>query len=236
MNICNTALEASCKELINVYEMDPVDLTFLRQFVVMLITACLTSRLGLSISDKAANGKTLWEDNKKTLILMGFIGAVCYLASAVACDILPLTIWFVMVSTLPFVDGILQFCFLGVRMDKVSIFVTAISFAIIVALTRAEDADDDVYSDDDYTHAYTLGIVLASVATITHAGMDLTTHVMQELNILLMLEYFSYVQITVFLGVMLAQFCITGQLPFAMVWSLESVLLLAVSILSCLVG
>lgn len=61
--------------LIADYEMDAVDIALIKQFTVGLITTCFNKYRGLSVYDQAANGQTLWENNRKLLIFLGAIGA-----------------------------------------------------------------------------------------------------------------------------------------------------------------
>lgn len=146
--------------------------------------------------------------------------------------ILPLTIFFVMASTLPFIDGILQFCFFGLRMSIMSIWAAVISFAVIIALAVSEDSND-TNKVDAVNHKYILGMVCATIYVFTHAGMDLSIYAMQELNFFLILEYFSFFQNIILILTMVQKFLISGQVPFTMVWSRESVLIILLSILCC---
>ena len=118
--------------------MDGVDFAFARCFFIGIFSIIITKWKGLSLSQDG-QGRRNW----KPLLVNGLAGASASVLANIVYDILPLTIFFVLACTLPFMLAIMSYFYLGERMAKISIVAALISFGAIIMLTMAKPDSDD---------------------------------------------------------------------------------------------
>ncbi len=74
------------------------------------------------------------------ILVNALLGTFAVAMSNVATMLLPLTIWFVIVSVMPFSIAFFSYFLFGEKMGPVSLVATVFSFGAIVLLTLAEPA------------------------------------------------------------------------------------------------
>ena len=228
--ICNTILEGASKSLLTEYEMDGLDFAFSRCFFIGIIAFCVTKWKGLSLSQDGQGAR-----NWKPLLINGLSGALGSVLANIVYDILPLTIFFVLACTLPFILAIMSYFYLGEKMSNISIVAAVISFGAIVMLTMAKP-DSDGADESKNGDNYVLGVLIAVTCVILFSLISITTRIVQEINTNLVQLSYSWIMILTIGPAILIRWAITGQAPFTMVWTNKSGLLLATAILSNLLA
>ena len=115
------------------------DFAFVRNLILGLFSVIVTRVKGLSFRKDE-----LFMRNWKPLIANGISGAICMILVNLIMLLLPLTIWYVFVCTLPFVLAIISYFYMGESMAPVSILATILSFGAIIMLFLAKPDSDDV--------------------------------------------------------------------------------------------
>ena len=131
-------MESLGKELLTSHEINAFDLAFVRSLLNGLFAIGLTRYKNLSFTKDQ-----LFRKNWKPLLANGVAGAISVVLCNYAYLFLPLTIWYVLLCTLPFMLAIISYFVYGEQMGMVSIGATVLSFGAIVILTLANPASDD---------------------------------------------------------------------------------------------
>ena len=109
------------------------------------------------------------------MLINGLAGAISVILANMAYELLPLTIWFVLVCTLPFSLAIMQYLYLGERMALVSIIASIISFVAIILLSFAKPKTGEVSEKESN---YVLGVLISVLCVILFSMIGLTTRIM----------------------------------------------------------
>ena len=133
-----------------------------------------------------------------------------------------MTIWFVILCTLPFILGIFSYFIYGEKMAVPSIIVAILSFGAIIMLSFAEPVEDAEGEDSNYL----LGVVLCFSAVLAIAVANLTTRQMQEIDSMLIMKSYNWISTVLIGSYILIRWAATGQSPFEMIWCVESALML----------
>lgn len=137
MQLGYCSVEAFGKELSVDYLIDPIDFALVRCLAMCAASHILTHMYDLSYF---RNG--LFRRNRTMILANAFLGTITVALSNIATMLLPLTIWFVLVSVLPFSIAAFSYLLFGEKMGFVSLIASVLSFGAIVLLTIAEPAKD----------------------------------------------------------------------------------------------
>ena len=108
MQIGYCGVEGLGKQLQNEYLIDPIDWALARCLVICTTGHVLTHIKGLSLFRDG-----LFQRNWRMLLTNAFLGTVCVVLSNIAVKLLPLTIWFLIISFLPFTLAAFSYVLFG---------------------------------------------------------------------------------------------------------------------------
>lgn len=235
-----TGLEGCGKSLMTEYKMDAFDFAFVRNLVTFVYASALARHKHLSL--RGGVGARNW----KPLVLNGITGVFAMVLTSYVFELLPLTIWFVILCTMPFVIAIFSYFYMGERMSPISILAAVLSFGAILMLCFAkpqEPRDSEAGSSaasqedgEDESYNYVLGVILSVICVMMISTTLLTTRSMQEVNSILIMKTYNLFSTVIIGTVMLIRWPATGRVPFTMVWTRQSVVILLLSIVSHLVA
>ena len=113
-------------------------------------------------------------------------------------------------------------------MAPVSIVATVLSFGAILILSFAkpDSTTHDEVEEAESNRRYILGVMLSIACVFIFSVVVLTARHMQEVNTMLIMQSMNSICLVLIGTVMLVRWAITGQVPFAMIWTLKSAILL----------
>ena len=164
------------------YELDVFDHSFVRNVIMVLVSAFITKMRGLSFRKDG-----LFVKNWKPLLANGLSGAIVMILVTLILKFLPLTIWFVLICTQPFFLGILSYFYLGESLATASIIATILSFGAILMLSFAKPESDDVQEEFNYV----LGVGLSLICVLLFCVIKLTIRKMQDVDPILIMKSYN---------------------------------------------
>ena len=198
-------LEASTKVLLTDYELDVFDHLFVRNLIMVLVSALITNMRGLSLRKDG-----LFVKNWKPLLANGLSGAIVLILMTLILKLLPLTIWFVLVCTQPFILGILSYFYLGESMATVSIIAAILSFGAILMLSFAKPESDDVQEESNYV----LGLGLSLTCVLLLCVIKLTIRKMQDVDPILIIKSYNTISALSIGMYIIIRSCVKKAPPF----------------------
>ena len=166
MQINYCVLESLGKELMTSYDIDSFDFAFVRNIILGLFSMGLTRYKGLSFR----KDNLFWR-HWKPLLANAVGGCVSMILCNYSWLFLPLTIWYVILCTLPFMLAVISYFVYGEKMGTVSIIAAILSFGAIIMLTMAKPASDD----EEENWNYTVGVIICFTAVMAICVIVLTT-------------------------------------------------------------
>ena len=131
------------------------------------------------------------------ILANALLGTVSVAMSNIATMLLPLTIWFVIVSVLPFSIAAFSYFLFGEKMGLVSLIASVLSFGAIVLLTLADPAEDtnvdqasteiSAIESEQEDQNYLMGVIFTLACLLGFSGIMITTRQMQEVHSLLVM-------------------------------------------------
>ena len=114
-------------------------------------------------------------------------------------------------------------------MAPVSIVATVLCFGAILILSfvKPESTANNAVEEAENNRKYTLGVMLSIACVFIFSIVVLTARHLQEVNVMLIMQSMNTICFVLIGTVMLVRWAITGQAPFAMIWTLKSAILLA---------
>lgn len=158
-------------------------------------------------------------------MLNAISGAVSMVLSNICWHLLPLTVFFVILCSLPFVLGIISYFLLGEKMTFASIIAAVISFFAIIVLSMAKPEEDGVDAEEA-NHNYVLGVICAVINMLAISCVVLTTRMMQGVPPNLILEFYNVISAVLIGLYILIRWPITGEVPLEMDWTAASAAML----------
>ena len=119
---------------------------------------------------------------------------------------LPLTIWYVLLCTLPFMLAIISYFAYGEKMGLASVFAAILSFVAIVVLALANPASDNEAENMNYV----LGVILCLISVLAICLVVLTTRQMQDIDSFLIMKSYNLISAALIGLYILVRWPITG--------------------------
>lgn len=201
MELSYCCMESLGKGLLTNYEIDACDFALARNICNSLFAIGMTRYKGLSF-----RRDQLFFKNWKILAFNGVTGTIAIVLANYAYFLLPLTIWYVLLCTLPFMLAILSFFVYGEKMGLGSIFAAILSFAAIVVLTLANSVSDD----DNQSWNYVLGIICSLICMLCISGYLLSVNRMQNIDSFLVMKSANLFSVAIIGFYVLVRWPITG--------------------------
>ena len=157
MQLFYTMTEGLGKMLMETYQMDALDFGFARNMGIGLTMIAFNSFRGISLTDNGLHYKH-W----KPLLFSGVSLGLGMAIAVYAVYLIPLTIWFVIICTVPFGQAIISYCIFGEVMGVASIIAAILCFGAILFLSFAKPSStEEEITEDQGNYNYVLGVALA---------------------------------------------------------------------------
>ena len=170
--ICFNAKDAISKDLMGNRGVNLVSLGLLNALFNLILVALTIMCEGKSVL-RVFTG-VCYED-RMILLIQGVMGCLTSFLVYSGFLALPMTIFMIILGTLPFASGILAYIFLGETMDCYTINTMAVCFGAIALLACADDSDTDLKEVSDRSaqkynsYSYIVGVIFALGSVLTIA-------------------------------------------------------------------
>ena len=178
MQFFYTMVEGLGKMLMDTYQMDALDFGFARNMGIGLTLWIFNSFRGISLTDDG-----LFYKHWKPLIISGVCLALGMGMAVYAVYLIPMTIWFVIICTVPFGQAIISYFVFGEIMGVASIIAAILCFGSILFLSFAKPSSTEEHViEDKGNYHYVLGIALAFLCTLIFVIINTTIRYFKDVD------------------------------------------------------
>ena len=176
-SMMGAVLQGVTKDVLTRTEVTTFELAFLRSFFNIISSAMLVIHFGLPFFSGIPSGL------KSTLAIRSICGTITFLCFTAAIQFIPISVFFIITGSSIFTTALLTCIFLQDRITAFEVVAMVCSVGGIMMIGISKQAPDDtpatIYSEK---HNYTLGLLIATLATIGGSIIGVTTRMLKEIN------------------------------------------------------